>query len=128
MIPTSSAEPGVTLVSRRCWATAFAMTGVVIVPIDANWVEEPLMEEITMQHHPHLQRLADDPKFAAVIHRSALDAGIMEHVALESPRGPSHDKKWPQPGSDPEFAPVPIGEQGLGVAYQRNDWYMVRPI
>jgi hypothetical protein len=82
---TDSAEPGLTFAARLCWPAAFAMTCGVVVPVDAELVEDILIDNMALQHHTELKRLADDPRFAAAIYRSALDAGIMEHVAFREP-------------------------------------------
>jgi hypothetical protein len=77
---TVSAEPGLTFAARLCWPAAFAMTCGVVVPVDAELVEDTLFDNMTLLHHTDLTQLADDPRFAAAIYRSALNAGIMDHV------------------------------------------------
>jgi hypothetical protein len=82
---TDCAEPGLTFAGRLFWPAAFAMTCGVVVPVDAALVEDTLLDNMAWLHHTELKRLADDPRFAAAVYRSALEAGIMEHVEFREP-------------------------------------------
>jgi hypothetical protein len=59
-----SAELGMTLASRLCWPADFAMTCGVIVPIDAELMEEALFDSAVWLRHTDPNQLADDPRFA----------------------------------------------------------------
>jgi hypothetical protein len=48
-------------------------------------VEDTLFNNTAWLQHIDLSRLADDPRFAAATYRSALEAGIMEHVEFREP-------------------------------------------
>jgi hypothetical protein len=80
-----SAEPGLTFAARLCWPAAFAMTCGAVVPVDAELMEEALFDNMTLLHHTEPEQLANDPRFAAAIYRSALSAGIMDHVVFREP-------------------------------------------
>jgi len=38
--------------------------------------------------HANLNQLADDPRFAMVVYRTALNRGIMDSVVFQEPDGP----------------------------------------
>ena len=82
---TESAEPGLTFAARLYWPAAFAMICGVVVPVDAELVEDTLFDNMALLHHTEPNRFADDPRFAAAIYRSALNAGIMDHVIFREP-------------------------------------------
>ena len=80
---TISAHAGLAFASRLCWPAEFAMTCGVVVPVDAE-----LMEEVVVDTHTWLQRSepnqwADDHRFAAAIYRTAIEAGIMDSVEFK---------------------------------------------
>ena len=79
----SSAEPGMTLASRVCWPTDFAMTCGVVIPVDVELIEEALVDGAAWLRHAHPSQLADDPRFATAIYRSAIDVGIMDNVVFQ---------------------------------------------
>jgi hypothetical protein len=85
---TDCAEPGLTFAGRFFWPAAFAMTCGVVVPVDAAPVEDTLLDNTALLHHTELKRLGDDPRLAAAIYRSALNAGIIEHVVFREPVPP----------------------------------------
>ena len=82
---TVSANPGMTVASRLCWPAEFAMTCGVVVPVDAELMEDALYDSTAWLPHDDPQSLADDPRFAAAIYRSAIETGIMDNVVLQEP-------------------------------------------
>jgi hypothetical protein len=77
-----SAEPGMTLASRICWPADFAMTCGVIVPVDADLMADAVCNSMAWLRYVGPEQVADDPRFATAIYRSALDAGIMDNVVF----------------------------------------------
>ena len=77
---TNTARPGLTFASRLCWPADFAITCGVVVPVDAELMEDILFDSAAWLRHAELDKVADDPRFAKAIYRAALGAGIMEHV------------------------------------------------
>jgi hypothetical protein len=43
---TDSAEPGLTFAARLCWLGAFAMTRGVVVPVNADWWRDTLIDNM----------------------------------------------------------------------------------
>jgi hypothetical protein len=82
---TNTARPGLTFASRLCWPADFAITCGVVVPIDAELMEDILFDSAAWLRHAAFDKVADDPRFAKAIYRAALGAGIMEHVVFEEP-------------------------------------------
>jgi hypothetical protein len=82
---TDCVEPRLTFAARLYWPAAFAMTCGVVVPVYAALVEDTLFDNMASLQHTDLNRLADDPRFAAAIYRSALEAEIIEHVEVREP-------------------------------------------
>ena len=82
---TISAQPGLAFAGRLCWPAEFAMTCGVVVPVDAELLEDVMLDSLTWLRNADPDQLADDPRFAAAIYRSALDAGIMESVVFKEP-------------------------------------------
>jgi hypothetical protein len=80
-----NAGTGLTFAARLCRPAAFAMTCGVVVPVDAELVEDTLFDNVGFSHHTEPKQLADDRRFAAAIYRNALNAGIMEHVVFREP-------------------------------------------
>ena len=77
-----TAEPGMTLASRLCWPTDFAMTCGVVIPVDVELIEEALLDGAAWLRHANPSQLADDPRFATALYRSAIEAGIMDNVVF----------------------------------------------
>jgi hypothetical protein len=86
---TVSASPGLTFASRLYWPDDFAMTCGVVVPVDAELMEDALREGMPWMRHADLNQLADDPRFAMVVYRTALNRGIMDSVVFQEPDSPS---------------------------------------
>jgi hypothetical protein len=82
---TLSAEPGMTFASRLCWPADFAITCGVVVPVNADLMEEILLDSMAWLRHVSLDKVADDPRFATAIYRAALEAGIMDGVVFKQP-------------------------------------------
>ena len=82
---TLSANRGMTFASRLCWPTEFAMTCGVIVPVNGELIEDALYDGTAWLTHGDPQRLADNPRFATAIYRSAIEAGITENVVYREP-------------------------------------------
>lgn len=80
-----SARPGLTFASRLCWPAEFAMTCGVVVPVDASLLEEVVLESVAWLRHAGLDQLADDPRFATAIYRTALNEGVMDTVVFQEP-------------------------------------------
>jgi hypothetical protein len=80
-----SAEPGLTFASRLCWPADFAITCGVVVPVNADLMEEILLASVAWLRHVNPDNVPDDPRFATAIYRAALDAGIMDGVMFEDP-------------------------------------------
>jgi len=85
---TVSASPGLTFASRLYWPDDFAMTCGVVVPVDAELMADALREGMPWMRHANLNQLADDPRFAMVVYRTALNRGIMDSVVFQEPDGP----------------------------------------
>ena len=77
---TASAQPGLTFASRLCWPAEFAMTCGVVVPVDAEMLEDVMLDNPVWLQHGDLHQWADDLRFATAIYRAALDIGIIDHV------------------------------------------------
>jgi hypothetical protein len=82
---TISARPGLTFASRLFWPAEFAMTCGVVVPVDAELLENVVLNSRTWLRHAEPDQLADDPRFAAAIYRTAIDRGIMNSVEFKGP-------------------------------------------
>jgi hypothetical protein len=78
-----SAEPGTAFASRLCWPADFAITCGVVVPVNADLMEQILLASVGWLRHVDLDKVADDPRFATAIYRAALDVGIMDGMAFE---------------------------------------------
>jgi hypothetical protein len=82
---TISAQPGLAFAGRLCWPAEFAMTCGVVVPVDAEILEDVMLDSPAWLRNADPHQLADDPRFAAAIYRSAIDAGIMDCVEFKEP-------------------------------------------
>ncbi len=80
-----SARPGLSFASRLCWAAEFAMTCGIVVPVDAEFLEEVILDNVAWLRRADRQQLANDPRFAAAIYRTALNEGIMDNVVFREP-------------------------------------------
>jgi hypothetical protein len=80
-----SARPGLTFASRLCWPAEFAMTCGTVVPVDAELLEEVILDSLAWLRRADLEQLADDPRFAMAIYRAALNEGIMDNVVFREP-------------------------------------------
>ena len=72
---TRHAPPDMGFAGRLFWPAEFAMTCGAVVPIDPEVLEDALLESSSWLRHTDRHQMADDPRFAAAIYRSALDAG-----------------------------------------------------
>lgn len=81
---THSAEPGLAFASRLFWPAAFAMTCGVIVPVDGTLMRN-VMSDANWLWHADTDLVADDPRFAAAVYRTALDTGVMDYVTFHEP-------------------------------------------
>jgi hypothetical protein len=61
------------------------MTCGVVVPVDAEPMEDTLFDNVRLLHHTELKQLADDSRFATAIYRSALNTGITDHAVFREP-------------------------------------------
>ena len=77
---TVSAPPGLTFAGRLYWPGDFAMSCGVVVPVDAELMEEALLEGMSWVRHADPEAVADDPRFAMVVYRTALIQGVMDSV------------------------------------------------
>jgi len=82
---TVSGQPGLTFASRLCWPAEFAMTCGVVVPVDAELMEDVLRDCTAWLRHAGFEQVADEPRFASAVYRGALDAGIMDSVIFDAP-------------------------------------------
>jgi predicted ATP-grasp superfamily ATP-dependent carboligase len=82
---TASAQPMLTFASRLYWPAEFAMTCGVVVPVDAELMEDALIEGMARMRHADPEQLADDPRFALTVYRTAIDSGIMDGVVFQEP-------------------------------------------
>ncbi len=83
---TLSAEPGMAFASRLFWPAEFAMSCGAIVPVEAEVIDEFLAgSAVAALLRVGIDRLPDDPRFAAALYRAAIDAGAMRRVAYEDP-------------------------------------------
>lgn len=85
---TASASPGLTFASRLYWPAEFAMTCGVVVPVDAELMEDALIESMPITRRPDPEQLADDPRFALAVYRAAIENGIMDRVTYQEPNHP----------------------------------------
>jgi hypothetical protein len=95
-----SAEPGMTIASRICWPAGFAMTCGVIVPVDAELVADALCNGGTWLRDVNPEQVADDPRFATAIYRSAIDAASWIASRSKSPLWPAVASKNCQSRAD----------------------------
>lgn len=84
---TASAAPELTFASRLYWPDDFAMTCGVLVPINAELIEEALLEGWSWLRNRDLEELADDPRFAMAIYRTAVMRGTMDSVGFRASGG-----------------------------------------
>jgi hypothetical protein len=54
----------------------------VVIPVDREWIEEALLDGASWLRRADPSQLADDPRFATALYRSAIDAGIMDNVVF----------------------------------------------
>ena len=81
---TMSAQPGLTFASRLCWPGEFAVTCGVVVPVNADLLEDVVLDSLAWRR-AHPEELAGDPRFATAIYRGAINAGIMESIVFKEP-------------------------------------------
>ena len=84
---TVSAPSGLTFASRLYWPAEFAMTCGVVVPTDAELMDDVLIEGTAWTRYADPEQFADDPRFATAVYRTALNSGIMDHVVFQEPSG-----------------------------------------
>jgi len=72
---------GTTLAGRLCESESFAMSGGVMVPVDADMLEKVITEPPVSRYAEPAR--ADEPRFATAIYRAALECGVMARVAFE---------------------------------------------
>jgi hypothetical protein len=82
---TNTARPGLTFASRLCWPADFAITCGLVVPVDAELMEDVLLDSAAWLRHAEPDKMADDPRFAKAIYRAALYAGTMDQVVFQEP-------------------------------------------
>ena len=58
------------------------MTCGVVIPIDLELIETALLDGAAWLRHADPSQLADDPRFATALYRSAIDAGIKDNVVF----------------------------------------------
>jgi len=78
----ASVPEGTTLAGRLCEPENFAMSGGVMVPVDAEMLEKVLVEP-WVSRHADSARMADDPRFATAIYRAAVECRVMARVTFE---------------------------------------------
>ena len=76
----TSARPGLAFAGRLCWPADFAMTCGVVVPVDADLLEEVMLEGPMWIRPGEADHWGDDPRFAEAIYRTAIHTGIMDTV------------------------------------------------
>ncbi len=76
---------GTAFAGRLCDPGGFAMTGGVAVPVDRDLLDEISVDPLNLLALRHTQpaRVADDPRFATVVYRAAIDQGVMADVVFE---------------------------------------------
>ena len=78
----ASVPEGTTLAGRLCAPESFAMSGGVMVPVDAEMLERVIAEP-SVSRHAEPARMVDDPRFATAIYRAAVECGVMARVTFE---------------------------------------------
>jgi hypothetical protein len=78
----ASAPPGMAFAGRVCEPEKFAITCGVVVPLDRDLIEEVTLDTLAWRRGDP-EQIAEDPRFATAIYRTALDSGIMEQVAYQ---------------------------------------------
>ncbi|WP_428492603.1 hypothetical protein [Rhodopila sp.] len=76
---TASVAPGSAFAARLYSPDEFAITCGTVVPISAELIEEALLEGCWVQNH-ELHDIADDPRLAVAIYRTAVVQRTMETV------------------------------------------------
>jgi hypothetical protein len=66
--------------ARLCEPEEFAMSCSVTVPVTPDLMEEVTLDALAWRHG-HPERVAQDPRFAMAIYRTAIDNGAMGRVA-----------------------------------------------
>ncbi|WP_428532519.1 hypothetical protein [Rhodopila sp.] len=77
---TASVAPGQAFAGRLCWPDEFAIICGVVVPISAELIEEALLEAGYWAEDRPLRDIADDPRLAVAIYRTAVVQRTMESV------------------------------------------------
>ena len=77
---TASVAPGSAFAARLYWPDEFAVTCGIMVPISAELIEETLLEGCSWAVDHELRDVADDPRFAVAIYRTAVVQRTMEKV------------------------------------------------
>lgn len=80
---TVSTRPGLAFAGRLCWPAEFAMTCGVVVPVDSDLMEQIVLDSRAWLRHADPEQLADDPRFATAIYRTALSEGVMDGVVFQ---------------------------------------------
>jgi hypothetical protein len=80
---TVSLYLGQTFASRLCWPAEFAMTCGVFVPVDAELMQQVMLDSRAWLRRADPEQLPDDPRFATAIYHAALDEGVMDNVEFQ---------------------------------------------
>jgi hypothetical protein len=72
-------KTGICFAGRLCDADPFFITSGIVVPVDPPLLEDILGDRRACRYN-ELQRVADDPRFAAAIYRAAMDCGVLRNV------------------------------------------------
>jgi hypothetical protein len=78
----ASAPEGMSFAGRLFAPESFAMSCGVVVPVDRDLIEEVALDTLAWRHADP-NDVAQDPRFASAIYRTAIDSGIMENVVYE---------------------------------------------
>ena len=76
-----TAPVGLTLAMRVSRPDAFAMTSGVIVPVDAELIEE-VFDEMQGRVRGEADVIANDRRFATALYRTAVLSGALDQIAL----------------------------------------------
>ena len=78
----ASAPEGMSFAGRLCVPEGFAMSCGVVVPVDRDLIAEVALDTLAWRRGDP-DGVAQDPRFAIAIYRTAIDSGVMETVTYE---------------------------------------------
>lgn len=78
----TSAPEGMSFAGRLCVPEDFAMSCGVVVPVDRDLITEVALDTLAWRRGDPIS-VAQDPRFAIAVYRTAIDSGVMAGVAYE---------------------------------------------